>query len=126
MQDGDIPYNVKVDSKLIKSLVLQLITGSVIICNESKINPVEWVNKMSSLFEKRFGKGEEGLHSYSMWADSFVEYILYFTEIESKDEIPTQEVSASILASNLVQEINTLPKNKYINELINILSTFII
>ena len=64
-----IPYGyIKFNKETIKSLVLQLITGSIIIPNASKIDIRKWVQGMTSLYKKRFGEGKEGIKLFKTWA----------------------------------------------------------
>ena len=73
-----LPYGqVTLDKVTLKSLVLQLITGSIIISNDSKIDITKWAKSMPALYEKRFGKGEEGMENFKMWADTYTEYLTW-------------------------------------------------
>lgn len=123
----EIPYGkVKFEKSIIKSLLLQLLTGSIIINNESKININQWVKGMSSLFDKRFGAGNFGLKNFRSWASWFVEYLCFYTEYYKVQELGyTEEESVAICAYDLIKELEKLPKNKYIDIYIELLNNFI-
>lgn len=110
----------------IKSLVLQLITGSIILPNESKIDTHKWVKGMSSLYKKRFGSGEKGMASFRSWADMYIEYICWFTDDEKLINMGyNDDVLASICAEDIIKELKKLPSNEYIKVFINILEGYI-
>lgn len=115
------------DSKLIKHLTLQLLTGSIIIPNASKIDITNWVKKMDILYENRFGKGEYGLKMFKAWADVFIEYLCWFSYDDKLIELGVDDdTSASLCARGIINELNKFPENKYINVYINILEGYLI
>lgn len=77
------------DPELVKSLSLQLLTGSVII-NPDAVDPEEWVKKMDSIYEKRFGPLDKLVHfekdknilldnnaRLESWIEGMVEFLVY-------------------------------------------------
>lgn len=126
--DGYIPYGkITFNKKAIKSLVLQLITGSIILPNESKIDINKWAQGMSSLYENRFGKGVEGFKLFKSWAEPYVEFICCFSEDEEliQQGLTDDELSA-ICAYDLIRELERLPQNEYIKAYIKCLGHYII
>lgn len=126
--DGYIPYGkITYNKKIIKSLVLQLITGSIILPNESKIDINKWAQGMSSLYENRFGKGVEGFKLFKAWAEPYVEFICCFSEDEEliQQGLTDDELSA-ICAYDLIRELESLPQNEYIKAYIKCLGHYII
>ena len=126
--DGYIPYGkITYNKKIIKSLVLQLITGSIILPNESKIDVNKWAQGMSSLYENRFGKGVEGFKLFKAWAEPYVEFICCFSEDEEliQQGLTDDELSA-ICAYDLIRELERLPQNEYIKAYIKCLGHYII
>ena len=124
----DIPYDyVHFDSEVIKSLMLQLITGSIIIPNESKINVFKWAAGMKALYDKRFGEGKEGMKLFKLWADSYIEFICWNT---FDDALIAQgyddEELAAICANDLMEAMKDLPRNKYLDVFDDILLGYII
>lgn len=114
------------DKQILRSLVLQLITGSVVLPNESKIDPNKWVQGMVPIFEKRFGKGEEGLKLFTVWADGYIDFLCWYTMDEDLLELGfDDEEMSQICAYNLINELDKLPSNKYIECYINLLYDYI-
>lgn len=122
-----IPYgHIKFNKNTIKSLVLQLITGSIIISNSSKIDINKWAQGMVPLYEDRFGKGEPGLKLFKAWADGYVEFLCWFSEDEDLMELGYEDDElAAICAHDIIEELTKLPKNKYIKIYINILQGYL-
>lgn len=122
-----IPYEtITIRRSVIKSLVLQLVTGSIIISDNSKVNLDKWVNGMSTLYEKRFGKGIEGLKLFRAWAESYIEFLCWFSDDDSLEELGyDKDEIAMIYAYNLAKELSRLKKNIYIKEYIDILNSYI-
>lgn len=127
-EEYDIPYGqVSFDKVTLKSLVLQLITGSIIISNDSKIDITKWVKSMPALYEKRFGKGEEGMKNFKMWADTYVEYLTWYVTDEKLEELGFDETEiCAICAHDMIEELTKLPENDYIKGYIDTLQKYLI
>lgn len=113
--------------KTIKSLVLQLITGSIILTNESKIDIRKWVKSMPTIYKKRFGYGEIGKKLFTSWAEMYIEYICWFTE--DNDLISKgypDDILASVCATDIINELKKLPTNEFISIYISILNNYVI
>lgn len=124
----DIPYGqVSFDKVTLKFLVLQLITGSIIISNDSKIGITEWAKSMPALYEKRFGKGEEGMKNFKMWADTYAEYLTWYVTDEKLEELGFDETEiCAICAHDMIEELTKLPENDYIKGYIDALQKYLI
>ena len=124
----DIPYGqVTFDKVTLKSLVLQLITGSIIISNDSKIDISKWAKSMPTLYEKRFGKGEEGMKNFKMWADTYAEYLTWYATDEKLEELGFDETEiCAICAHDMIEELTKLPENDYIKGYIDALQKYLI
>lgn len=124
----DIPYGqVTFDKVTLKSLVLQLITGSIIISNDSKIDISKWAKSMPALYEKRFGKGEEGMKNFKMWADTYAEYLTWYVTDEKLEELGFDETEiCAICAHDMIEELTKLPENDYIKGYIDALQKYLI
>ena len=111
---------------LAKSLALQLVTGSVVIPRESKINIKSWVAGMVPIYERRFGKGEEGLNIFEKWAEGFIEFLCWFTIDEDliKQGIEEDEMN-TLCAIAIKEELEDLDSNIYIEKFIEILNGYI-
>lgn len=123
-----LPYGqVSFDKVTLKSLVLQLITGSIIISNDSKVDITKWVKSMPALYEKRFGKGEEGMKNFKMWADTYAEYLTWYVTDEKLEELGFDETEiCAICAHDMIEELTKLPKNDYIKGYIDALQKYLI
>ena len=124
----DIPYGqAAFDKVTLKSLVLQLITGSIIISNDSKIDITKWAKSMPALYEKRFGKGEEGMKNFKMWADTYAEYLTWYVTDEKLEELGFDETEiCAICAHDMIEELTKLPENDYIKGYIDALQKYLI
>lgn len=105
--------DVKADPKLIHSLCLQLLTGSVMIPNESKIDIKRWVNSMKSVIERRFGTGTEGLKVYQGFIESMTEFLVWNTQDPDLVNIIDGDYMMTVIATDMLEYIGTLPQNTY-------------
>lgn len=127
-EEYDIPYGqVSFDKVTLKFLVLQLITGSIIVSNDSKIDITKWAKSMPALYEKRFGKGEEGMKNFKMWADTYAEYLTWYVTDEKLEELGFDETEiCAICAHDMIEELTKLPENDYIKGYIDALQKYLI
>lgn len=126
--DYSLPYGqVTFDKVTLKSLILQLITGSIIISNDSKIDISKWAKSMPTLYEKRFGKGEEGMKNFKMWADTYTEYLTWYVTDEKLEELGYDEIEiCAICAHDMIEELTKLPENDYIKGYIDALQKYLV
>lgn len=124
----NLPYGqVTFDKVTLKSLVLQLITGSIIISNGSKIDITKWARSMPALYEKRFGKGEKGMKNFKVWADSYTDYLTWYVTDEKLEELGFDETEiCAICAHDMIEELTKLPENDYIKGYIDALQKYLI
>ena len=124
----EIPYGqVTFDKVTLKSLVLQLITGSIIISNDSRIDITKWAKSMPALYEKRFGKGKEGMKNFKIWADTYAEYLTWYVTDEKLEELGFDETEiCAICAHDMIEELTKLPENDYIKGYIDALQKYLI
>ena len=128
-EDGyDIPYGqVSFDKTTLKSLVLQLITGSIIISNDSKIDITKWSKSMPALYEKRFGKGKVGMDNFKMWAETYTDYLTWYITDEKLEELGFDETEiCAICAHDMIGELTKLPENDYIKGYIDALQKYLV
>lgn len=128
-EDGyDIPYGqVTFDKTTLKSLVLQLITGSIIISNDSKIDITKWAKSMPTLYEKRFGKGKVGMDNFKIWAETYTEYLTWYITDEKLEELGFDETEiCAICAHDMIEELTKLPENDYIKGYIDALRKYLV
>lgn len=124
----DIPYGqVSFDKVALKSLVLQLITGSIIISNDSKIDISKWAKSMPALYEKRFGKGKVGMNNFKIWAETYAEYLTWYITDEKLEELGFDDTEiCAICAHDMIEELTKLPENDYIKGYIDALQRYLI
>lgn len=124
----DIPYgHVSFDKVTLKSLVLQLITGSIIISNDSKIDITKWAKSMPTLYEKRFGKGKVGMDNFKIWAETYIEYLTWYITDEKLEELGFDETEiCAICAHDMIEELTKLPENDYIKGYIDALQKYLV
>lgn len=124
----DIPYGqVSFDKVTLKSLVLQLITGSIIISNDSKINITKWAKSMPTLYERRFGKGKVGMDNFKIWAETYTEYLTWYITDEKLEELGFDETEiCTICAHDMIEELTKLPENDYIKGYIDALQKHLV
>lgn len=108
-----LDQDVKADPKLIHSLCIQLLTGSIMIPNESKIDINKWVNSMKSTIERRFGAGTEGLKIYQDFIESLVEFLVWNTQDPALVDIIDEDYMMIVIATEMFEYLGTLPQNTY-------------
>lgn len=125
--DLDIPYGTaKFGKNTIRQLTLQLVTGSIIIPNDSKIDIKKWAASMPAMYQKRFGKGEEGMRLFELWADTYTEFLVWYAEDEKLESqnMDSGEIAA-ICAHDMIEELTKLPENEYIKGYIDALQKYL-
>lgn len=124
----EVPYGqVTFDKTTLKSLVLQLITGSIIISNDSKIDITKWAKSMPALYEKRFGKGKAGMGNFKIWAETYTEYLTWYITDEKLEELGFDETEiCAICAHDMIEELTKLPENDYIKGYIDALQKYLV
>ena len=126
--DFDIPYGtVRFNKNTIRQLTLQLITGSIIISDDSKIDMEKWAESMPAIYQKRFGKGEEGMKLFEFWADAYTEFLTWYTtDNKLKAQGIDETEMCAICAHDIIEELNKLPENEYIKGYIEALQKYLI
>ena len=127
-EEYEVPYGqVTFDKTTLKSLVLQLITGSIIISNDSKIDITKWAGSMPALYEKRFGKGKAGMDNFKIWAETYTEYLTWYITDEKLEELGFDETEiCAICAHDMIEELTKLPENDYIKGYIDALQKYLV
>ncbi len=122
-----IPYGqVFVNQKTIESLVRQLITCSIIIPNESKVDIDKWAKNMPALYENRFDKGDAGMKKFQEWADPYTEFLTWNVEDEDLEAMGFDQTEIqSICAHDLIEALTKLPENDYIKAYIDELEKYL-
>ena len=125
-----------VDSKLVESLALQLLTGSIILPYPEKIDAVQWVNQLDEAMEKRFGSFTDGVNEdrWATWLENFIEVILdeplddkFLEEVCEKWqlEVGDPDTNRQLLAYNIGLYLSGLPESYCKNAIIEELETYL-
>ena len=82
---------------------------------------------MPALYEKRFGKGKEGMENFKMWADTYAEYLTWYTTDKKLEELGFDETEiCAICAHDMIEKLTKLPENDYIKGYIDVLQNYLI
>lgn len=121
----DIPYGVvTVDEDIVQSIVRQLVTSSIIISNESAVDVKKWANSMESLYRRRFGTVKE----FEYFASNYVDYLINYTyDADVMIAVNNDDtVMAALLAHDVREELEKLPKNPWLSVYIKLMDDYII
>ena len=121
----DIPYGVvTVDKDIVQSIVRQLVTSSIIISNESAVDVKKWANSMESLYRRRFGTVKE----FEYFASNYVDYLINYTyDADVMVAVNNDDtVMAALLAHDVREELEKLPKNPWLSVYIKLMDDYII
>ena len=82
---------------------------------------------MPTLYEKRFGNGEEGMKNFKMWADTYTDYLTWYVTDEKLEELGFDETEiCAICAHDMIEELTKLPENEYIKGFIDALQKYLV
>lgn len=121
----DIPYGVvTVDEDIVQSIVRQLVTSSIIISNESAVDVKKWANSMENLYRRRFGSVKE----FEYFASNYVDYLINYTYDGDVMAVISNDDStmAALLAHDVREELEKLPKNPWLSVYIKLMDDYII
>jgi proteasome lid subunit RPN8/RPN11 len=117
----DIKYPINTVNLLIK----QLVTGSILYNNNSS-SLLSLVQAMPAAYKKRFGGDDEGFQLYQNWIQTYVEFLLYNTDVL---DIYDPDENCAIIANNILKELEKIPEkdsNDYLEEIIETLRNYIL
>ena len=109
--------NDKLDMNIIMRAVKQLLTGSVILPNDSKINIKEWVKTMVPLFDRRFAS----MKYFETWSENYIDFLVW--DLNDPKLFESSDIAA-IGAAQMIEVLEKLPRNKYIDSFINSLNSY--
>lgn len=102
---------IKLNDAIVDWVVKQTITCSVIIPNSSNINIENWAKSMDSLYKKRFADERE----FRNFASSFVDFVVNYTEDPEAIGFLDDAEMAAVLAYQVREKLNILPRNKWLD-----------
>lgn len=118
-------YDGKVNLNDVNNVLVQLITGSIVLRDYDSFDIDKWVGEMPKVFGKRFGFHEQGLKEYEGWVDGFCEFLIL--DVEPEITGGQQEAQwMSDFSEALRVQLESLPQNKYIETLKGIVEQWII
>lgn len=106
------PNEITIDASVVKSITLQLITGSIAIADASRIDPVKWAGQMVKLFDKRF---KNNMTLFGLWAENMVEFVVANFVPDEFNLLEDEYISE--LCYEVYMALNKLPQNKYIESI---------
>lgn len=111
---------VTVNKDTVKSLAMQLITGSILTNSNTNINLQEWLNKMEQTFDKRFTQPS----SFSVWCATNIEFIL--SDAVPDEHLKDQDNYICNLAIEVYDFISKLKMNKYLQIILDELEEWMV
>jgi hypothetical protein len=123
--DESIDYNkYKFNETDLNSITKQLLIGSPIFTPKD-LN--EWVQKMPTVFSKRFGEGQKGLENYRAFIGYFVEFLITEAFDENlAEEGYLEDSQMAICAYGVLQKLHTFKTNSFIEVIEDEVERFII
>lgn len=117
--------NIKYPINTVNLLIKQLVTGSILYNNNSS-SLLSLVQAMPAAYQKRFGREDEGFQLYQNWIQTYVEFLLYNTDVLN---IYDADENCAIIANNILKELEKIPEkdsNDYLEEIIETLRNYIL
>jgi hypothetical protein len=123
--DESIDYNkYKFNETDLNNIVKQLLIGSPIFTPKD-LN--EWVQKMPTVFSKRFGEGQKGLANYRAFIGYFVEFLVTEAFDDNlAEEGYLEDSQMAICAYGVLQKLHTFKTNSFIEVIEDEIERFII
>ena len=82
---------------------------------------------MPALYEKRFGKDENGKKYFKEWAETYTDLLIWYVTDKKLEELGFDETEiCAICAHDMIEELTKLPKNDYIKGYIEALQKYLI
>lgn len=124
-EDPSIPYGiVKTNPLILEGIIKQLLTGSVFLKSDAKVDIEKWAASMNKIYATRFANRAE----FKEFAGFFVEYLITSTYDEELDAYFMGEEAyiQAVLAEQIREELSNLPKNEWLDYYISELDNFIL
>lgn len=123
-----IEEKIACKKEFLQEAIYQLVTGSVASTGKGQNAPSakDWVEKsMEAIFDRRFS---QNINKFKVWMQPYIEFILYENDPTCFDfdvEGYTDDVLASIVAQDLLTVLKTFKTNKYLENIIVELETYV-
>ena len=117
-------HNFDTTETVLNNIVKQLLIGSPIFTPKD-LN--EWVQKMPTVFSKRFGEGQKGLENYRAFIGYFVEFLVTEAFDDNlAEEGYLEDSQMAICAYGVLQKLHTFKTNSFIEVIEDEVERFII
>ena len=123
-EDEPYPYGiVHADEEVVDSLVKQIVTSSVIIPNNSQVDIKKWAANMDKLYKARF----DTVKNFENFATNYIDFLVNDTDPMIDPTITTDVTEmAAILAYDVREKLEKLPKNPWLDVYIKMLDDYIL
>lgn len=119
-EEDELPYNVtKLNDEVIDTLVSQILTCSILI-NYQSLDLDKWLKNMDKLFTTKFKTTKQ----FKTFMEFYLDYLLIDHPINI--EVSTEVDETSILATAISNKLQTYPRNKWIDCIIDTLNLYVI
>lgn len=123
-EDEPYPYGiVHADEEVVDSLVKQIVTSSVIIPNNSQVDIKKWAANMDKLYKARF----DTVKNFENFATNYIDFLINDTDPMIDPAITTDMTEmAALLAYDVREKLEKLPKNPWLDVYIKMLDDYIL
>lgn len=121
---SDAPYGkVHFNRRVIDSILRQLVTGSVLVANDEKIDIAKFAVRSKTLFDKRFQTVED----FESWAEFFIDYLLLDAEDKKIIGKYGEDTMRALCAYELMERLEKYQKdNPYILSMIKMIENYLL
>ena len=123
IEDSPSESDKEYKDSTINALLCELLSGCILSLGDN-YKPKDLAKVMVTNFDKRFGDDEVGMGMFEYWAIDFVEFVVWYGADSLENRPHNMGDDVYVLANRLVEELNKLPSNKYIDKYIEILNTY--
>lgn len=121
--DYAIPYSkVRASAKVVDWMVRQIITGSIILPAESKLDINKWMESMDKVYTDRF----DYIPDFTAFASNFIDFLINYTTDDTLVKMLDGTEMAAILAYEVQMALSELPSNIWLKEYIGLLDDYIL
>lgn len=112
-------YKSKTYKEALESAFKEIITGSVLLNHESKVDIEDWAKNMPKVYKRRFGSADS--NEFNNWEEVYVPFVKesYINKIAAEenisiDDFDTFEDLDNRFTKDLSDKLSKLPQNEYL------------
>jgi len=124
LENQDIVINygdIHLSDEIVLLLSKKLVTGSILVPSNNKIELEKFIPNMSNLYKNVF----PSLESYDFFIGNFIEAVIF--DVEDPNLVGfSEEAVAAIAANSIIEVLSEYPTNSYLDVIISNLSNFVI